>query len=151
MTERELIRLIIEYAHSLTPAVFVLHFPDSRRIQGDPGLPDMLLLGEHRLAWRELKCDGTRLRADQRRWKWRLESAGEDYAEWVPGDWASGQIAAEITALNLPADQTAEVVISEEEDGEKAFFRALYGGRRVRGLPCHEGTNGQTANILRRS
>jgi len=51
----------------------------------------------------------------------------------------------------LPADQAAEVVISEEDEGEKAFFRALYGGRPVRGLPCHEGTNAQTANILRRS
>src|SRR5262245_33518396 len=113
MTERELINRIIDYAHSLTPAVFVLHFPDSRRIQGDPGLPDMLLLGEHRLLWRELKCDGTRLRADQRRWKWRLESAGQDYGEWVPGDWASGVIAAEITALNLPAGQEAVAVVTE--------------------------------------
>ena len=132
MTERELIRLILGYAHSLNPAVYVLHFPDSRRIQGDPGLPDLLLLGEHRLAWRELKCDGTQLRADQRRWKWRLESAGQDYAQWVPGDWHSGQIAAEITALNLPPGQDAEAVVSDEPDPEQAFFRALYGGRRVR-------------------
>ena len=42
----------------------------------------------------------------------------------MPGDWRSGQIAAEITALNLQVGQAAEVVISEEEDGEKAFFRA---------------------------
>jgi len=58
-----------------------------------------------------------RQRADQRRWKWRLESAGQDYAEWVPWDWRSGQIAAGITALNLPVDEPTEVVITE--DGEK--------------------------------
>jgi hypothetical protein len=131
MTERELINRIIEYAHSLTPAVFVLHFPDSRRIQGDPGLPDLLLLGEQLLAWRELKCDGTQLRADQRRWRWRLESAGQDSGEWVPGDWHSGQIAAEITALNLPPGQEAAAVTSSDLDPEEAF-RVLYGGRRVR-------------------
>ena len=66
MTERELIRLMLDYAYSLKPAVYVLHFPDYSRLQGDPGLPDLLLLGEYRLAWRELKCDGTQLRADQR-------------------------------------------------------------------------------------
>lgn len=111
----------------------MLHFPDSRRIQGDAGLPDLLLLGEYRLIWRELKCDGTQLRAGQRTWKWRLASAGQDYAEWIPGDWRSGVIQAEITALNLPPGQEAAAVVSDDEDPERAFFRALYGGKRVRG------------------
>jgi hypothetical protein len=133
VTEKELIKLIIDFAHQQEPAVYVLHFPDSRRIQGDPGLPDLLLLGEYRLIWRELKCDGTELRRDQRAWRWRLESAGQAYAEWVPGDWRSGQIQAEITALNLPLGQEAAAVTSAKEDPERAFFRALYGGKRVRG------------------
>ena len=76
MTEKELIKLIIDLAQQQQPAVYVLHFPDSRRIQGDPGLPDLLLLGEYRLIWRELKCDGTELRRDQRAWRWRRTSAG---------------------------------------------------------------------------
>ena len=133
MTEKELIKLIIDHAHDQQPAVYVLHFPDSRRIQGDPGLPDLVLLGECRLIWRELKCDGTELRRDQRAWRWRLESAGQDYAEWVPADWRSGQIQAEITVLNLPPGQKAIAVASGEEDPERAFYRALYGGKRVRG------------------
>jgi hypothetical protein len=133
VTEKELIKLIIDHAHDQQPAVYVLHFPDSRRIQGDPGLPDLVLLGECRLIWRELKCDGTELRRDQRAWRWRLESAGQDYAEWVPADWRSGQIQAEITVLNLPPGQKAIAVASGEEDPERAFYRALYGGKRVRG------------------
>jgi hypothetical protein len=132
MTEAELIKQIIDFAHQQQPVVYVLHFPDSRRIQGDPGFPDLLLAGEYRLIWRELKCDGTQLRGVQRAWRWRLTSAGEDYAEWVPGDWRSGQIQAEITALNLPPGQEAVAVVSEE-DPERAFFRALYGGKRARG------------------
>jgi hypothetical protein len=132
VTEKELIELIIDVARQQQPVVYVLHFPDSRRIQGDPGLPDLLLLGEYRLIWRELKCDGTELRRDQRAWRWRLESAGQDYAEWVLGDWRSGQIQTEITALNLPPGQDATVV-SDDEDTERRFFRALYGGKRVRG------------------
>ena len=133
MTEAELINLVIDFAHQRQPAIYVLHFPDSRRIQGDPGFPDLLLVGEYRLIWRELKCDGTQLRGGQRAWKWRLISAREDYAEWVPGDWRSGQIQAEITALNLPPGQEAAAVVSGEEDPERAFYRALYGGKRVRG------------------
>ena len=57
---------------------------------------------------------------------------GGDYAEWVPGDWRSGQIQAEITALNLPPGQEATAVVSSDPDPERAFFRALYGGKRVR-------------------
>jgi hypothetical protein len=128
VTEAELTRLIIDYAHTLTPAVYVLHIPDSRRIQGDGGLPDILLLGEYRLAWRELKCDGTQLRASQRQWRWRLQSAGQDYAEWVPADWKSGVIAAEIAGLNLPPGQEPTAIVSDDPDPERAFFRALYGG-----------------------
>jgi hypothetical protein len=41
MTEREVIRLIIDYTHTLTPDVFGLHFPDSRRIEGDSRVPDL--------------------------------------------------------------------------------------------------------------
>ena len=78
MTEAELINLVIDFAHQRQPAIYVLHFPDSRRIQGDPGLPDLLLLGEYQLIWRELKCDGTELRRHQRAWRWRLTSAGQD-------------------------------------------------------------------------
>ena len=129
MTEKELIKLVIDFAHEQQPAVYVLHFPDSRRIQGDPGLPDLVLRGEYRLIWRELKCDGTELRRDQGAWRWRLTSAGQDYAEWVPGDWRSGQIQAEITALNLPPGQEATAVVSSDPDPERAFFRALYGGK----------------------
>jgi hypothetical protein len=40
---------------------------------------------------------------------------------------------AEIIELNLPPGQEAAVVVSGEEDPERAFFRALYGGKRVRG------------------
>jgi len=133
MTEAELIKLVIDFAHEQQPAVFALHFPDSRRIQGDPGLPDLLLLGEYRLIWRELKCDGTELRRDQRAWRWRLESAGQDYAEWVPGDWRSGQIQAEIIGLNRPPGQDVTAVADDDADPERMFFRALYGGKRVRG------------------
>jgi hypothetical protein len=133
VTEKELIKLIIDFAHQQQPAVYMLHFPDSRRIQGDPGLPDLLLLGEYRLIWRELKCDGTELRGDQRAWRWRLTSAGQDYAEWVPGDWRSGQIQAEITALSLAPGQDAAAVAVDDTDPERAFFRALYGGKRARG------------------
>ena len=45
MTEPELIGLTIDFCHQHQPAVYGQHFPDSRRIQGDAGLPDLVLLG----------------------------------------------------------------------------------------------------------
>jgi hypothetical protein len=37
----------IEFAHSLDPAVYVLHNPRLPPHRGRPGLPDLLLLGEY--------------------------------------------------------------------------------------------------------
>ena len=63
---------------------------DTRRCQGDPGLPDLLLIGKHAAAWIEVKTPGDRLKPDQTRWKYALQAAGQVHEVMGPGDLEPG-------------------------------------------------------------
>jgi hypothetical protein len=129
MTEAELQRAILDLCGQLQPCIRVVHLHDSRRATPDTrGLPDLMLVGAHRLIWRELKPSGGRPRGAQSQWLHWLRQAGQDAAVWQPRHWHNGIISAELAALNLPEGQAATVVVNDQ-DPERVFFRALYGQR----------------------
>lgn len=73
------------------------HPYDSRRTV--PGFPDLVLVGTHGLAFRELKSQEGTLRPEQREWGNALRAVGHDWDIWRPSDLTSGQIADELAAL----------------------------------------------------
>lgn len=66
------------------------HCPDSRRCDGDRGLPDLLLVGMFGAAWIEVKSPGDRLKPDQVTWKHALGAAGQVYQVVREGDLDDG-------------------------------------------------------------
>ncbi|BCW96980.1 MAG: VRR-NUC domain-containing protein [Fimbriimonadales bacterium] len=57
-------------------------------IQGDAGFPDLVLARKGRIVFAELKRDGKRPTAAQRRWLDTLAScAGVEVYLWTPSDW----------------------------------------------------------------
>jgi len=61
------------------------HTFDSRR--SNPGFPDLVLVGEHGVAFRELKSPKGRITPEQRYWLQILTAAGQDAMVWRPDDW----------------------------------------------------------------
>lgn len=53
--------------------------PDSRRCEGDRGLPDVLLVGPFGAAWVEVKTGAAQLKPAQTTWKHMLLAAGQRY------------------------------------------------------------------------
>ena len=83
--------------------VLWVYFPDSRKVQGHKGSPDLLLCGTHHMILREVKTYGDRMRPDQVRWKYQLLSAGADMNVWTPRDLENGRVEQEIRQLNAIA------------------------------------------------
>ena len=81
MTEREL-RLAIVTAASYNDWLWSYN-PDSRRVQGDPGLPDLILARGGVTLAIELKTNAGRFRDGQRRW---AEAMGADLYAAVRAD-----------------------------------------------------------------
>lgn len=53
--------------------------PDSRRCDGDRGMPDLLLVGMFGAAFVEVKTPNDRLKPEQTTWKHALRAAGQEY------------------------------------------------------------------------
>jgi hypothetical protein len=76
---------------------------DSRRCQGDKGLPDLILAGLYAVMYREVKRDQfDTLSPGQVTWKYTLAAAGVDYAVWHYADLASGLVEKQIKGLSQP-------------------------------------------------
>ncbi len=59
-------------------------------LQGDAGLPDLILCKPPRLIFAELKSERGRVRAEQQAWLDALrQCAGVEVYLWRPSDWAS--------------------------------------------------------------
>lgn len=67
------------------------HIHDSRRCWL-PGWPDLVIFGEGRVLWRELKSETGSLSPEQRSVGSAITRAGGDWAVWRPRDWTSGVI-----------------------------------------------------------
>jgi hypothetical protein len=71
----------------------------SQPLRDHPGFPDLILVGNRRTIFRELKKAGEKPTAEQVDVGMRLERSGEDWAVWCPADWDSGRIQREIEAI----------------------------------------------------
>ena len=91
MTEDELLASILEVAEILKWLTYHTH--DSRR--SPAGFPDLVLVREHRILYRELKRSPAPglVTPAQREWLHRLRAAGADVDVWTPQDWPSRVIA----------------------------------------------------------
>jgi hypothetical protein len=78
------------------------HDNDSRR--NEAGLPDLIIVGQHGLLFRELKTAKGRVTPEQADWLSRLKQAGADADVWRPADLvpAGGRIKSELVALVRP-------------------------------------------------
>ena len=94
MTEADLQRAVIDLCRWL--GLHYFHDNDSRRNRA--GFPDLVIVGQHGVLFRELKTDKGRLRPEQATWLSRLQQAGADADVWRPAD-MPGRIKAELTAL----------------------------------------------------
>lgn len=64
------------------------HTPDSRRVQGTPGFPDLVLARGFTLIFAELKTERGRVRPEQTNWINALRWAhGKHVYIWRPSDW----------------------------------------------------------------
>ncbi len=123
MTEAELQAAVTELAGTL--GLDVLHVRDVRREhRAWKGFPDLLIVGPAGLLFREIKPAGGQLRGAQKAWQWKLRGAGQNAGEWRPVDWRIGRIADELAAL------AGRQAAGDDDDPERAFFKALYGRRR---------------------
>lgn len=72
------------------------HTHDSRR--SEPGWPDLVIVGDNGVLFRELKSKVGRVSKEQRMWMQAMELAGLDVGVWRPEDWPA-RICSEIDAL----------------------------------------------------
>jgi hypothetical protein len=80
------------------------HCPDSRRCDGRPGLPDLIIVGSQGVIFRELKSEKGETTAEQDYWGWLLGLAGplgrpRLHDIWRSADWDSGLIGREIDQI----------------------------------------------------
>lgn len=81
------------------PQLYWHHCPDSRGCDGQPGLPDFIVVGPRGVIAREAKPPGEHLRGGQVGWRYALLAAGVSCAIWTAQDIASGLVRAELEAL----------------------------------------------------
>ncbi len=62
-------------------------------VQADgKGFPDLVLVGNGKLIWIELKAATGRLSEEQKQWQEALEASGQEVHVFRPEDWLSGRI-----------------------------------------------------------
>jgi len=98
VTEQQLLEHVLQAAADL--GLLAYHHPDGRRLQGDAGFPDLVLLGPAGFLFAELKSGRGRLTLEQ--WKWRsaiLAQLHGMHVIWQPSDWEHGVIQMQLKAL----------------------------------------------------
>lgn len=93
MKERDLQALVVRLARSLGWLAY--HTFDSRR--SEPGFPDLVLVREDRVLFRELKTEKGRATPAQKTWLAALTAAGMDAGLWRPVQWFDRTIERELT------------------------------------------------------
>jgi hypothetical protein len=97
MNEHQLLEEIL--ARAAGHDVFAHAIPDSRRVLGMPGFPDVYLVGLYGIQHWELKSEGGQLSREQRLWKYRLQANSAIHRVRRPADLDSGQIDFELAEL----------------------------------------------------
>lgn len=75
------------------------HNPDSRRV--NPGLPDLIIIGDGGVIYAELKSRTGTLRTEQRKVIYRLRKSGQRVHIWRPGNLTSGAIYAALLEISV--------------------------------------------------
>jgi hypothetical protein len=90
-SEAHLQAKIIELCKQL--GLLVYSIPDSRRMEGSPGFPDLVIasVDGSGVLFVELKDQAGRLSEKQTIWKWALKASGEAWRLWRPSDWPTIQ------------------------------------------------------------
>jgi len=102
MRERELQQGIVDVARIL--GYRVAHFRAAQTAHGwrtpvgadGMGFPDLCIVGNGRILFRELKVGRNVLSSEQAAWLEALRMAGVDAGVWTEHEWASGEIEAEL-------------------------------------------------------
>jgi hypothetical protein len=68
-------------------------------VTSSPGWPDLVIIGDRGVLWRELKVPPDRLTSEQRVLGYRLLAAGQDWCVWGPDQWRSGVIEQKLRVL----------------------------------------------------
>ncbi|HEV2927570.1 MAG TPA: hypothetical protein VGW74_02675, partial [Propionibacteriaceae bacterium] len=68
-------------------------------IQGNRGMPDLVIVGPGGVLYPELKSASGSLDADQRRWRDALLAAGQRWRLYRPEHWLAGEIERDLKAL----------------------------------------------------
>jgi len=76
-----------------------LHCHHCPMLTSSPGWPDLVIIGDRGVLWRELKVPPDRLRRGQRALGYRLQAAGQDWEVWTPASWWSGRIRGQLRAI----------------------------------------------------
>lgn len=97
MTENELLEQLLERARQR--GIYARHVPDSRRVLGMRGFPDLVLAGPKGFLVAELKSEGGQLARDQTRWRYRLQANAIAWKLWRPGDLDNGLIGFELDSI----------------------------------------------------
>lgn len=115
----------------------------NRPSSGLVGMPDLILIGDPRIIFRELKKDRYQgLSRSQAAVRDQLRALGQDYAIWTPDDLTSGAIDRELTALadrachttgtaNITAMQDGSPPLGPDgspldvDAGQRAFYAAM--------------------------
>lgn len=63
------------------------YVPDSRQVQGYPGIPDLIAVRDCRLLFIELKTEQGRVRSEQRKWLIDLALTPAEVHLWKPSEW----------------------------------------------------------------
>jgi hypothetical protein len=80
---------VLEMCKSL--GLLAYHTFDSRR--SVPGFPDLVIVGQNGVLYRELKRRNGKVRRDQVHWLVALRVAGQDADVWRPEDWQNASSA----------------------------------------------------------
>ena len=97
-SEAEFTRSVVERVNLY--GGLAMHHPDSRRLVGDAGAPDLIIVieidGRETVLYRELKLADGRTSKAQKEWGRRLTAAGQDWAVWRPEDMDNGRMDKEL-------------------------------------------------------
>jgi hypothetical protein len=85
MTENEAIKRILDRCDEL--GLLAHHDSDSRKVQGTPGFPDVVVAGTDGLMWIEMKEDSfSKISSAQVTWKYTLKSSGQNADIYTTAD-----------------------------------------------------------------
>lgn len=76
-----------------------LHCHYCPMLTSSPGWPDLVIVGDRGVLWRELKVLPDRLTTQQRALGYRLLAAGQNWDLWTPDHWFNGRIEHDLLLL----------------------------------------------------